>query len=154
MPDHLKLPIYEGEFERKKKGGGRGPKGRENRKQFSDIQVFNLGEIKNKFDEDKNIVESILNLLVNSDSSSKNAKQVSLLKGNYSITISNSKLSKIDMNVYENGVLRKNLSSEYELKKSQVVNFNINIVSSKLDFKFIPYGDKGSTGTVTIRRSS
>jgi len=53
MPDHLKLPIYEGEFERKKKGGGRGPKGRENRKQFSDIQVFNLGEIKNKFDEDK-----------------------------------------------------------------------------------------------------
>jgi len=52
MPDHLKLPLYEGEFERKKRGGG-GLKGRENRNQFSEVQVFNLGEIKKNFDEDK-----------------------------------------------------------------------------------------------------
>jgi subtilisin len=108
----------------------------------------------NNIAEDKNIVEIILNLVVKSNSPGKNAKQVSLSKGNYSITITNSRLSEIDMNVYENGVLRKNISSEYELKKSQVVSFNMNIVSPKLDFVFIPYGDKGSTGTVTIRRSS
>lgn len=52
MPDHLKLPLYEGEFERKKGRGGR-IKGRENRNQFSEVQVFNLGEIKDNFDEDK-----------------------------------------------------------------------------------------------------
>ncbi len=107
----------------------------------------------NNIAEDKNIVEIILNLVVKSDSPRKDAKQVSLLKGNYSITINNSNLSKIGMDVYENGVLRKDLSSKYELKRSQVVNFNINIVSPNLDFLFIPYGDKGSTGTVTIRRS-
>lgn len=108
----------------------------------------------NNIAEDKNIVEIILNLIVKSDPPRKNAKQVSLLKGDYPITITNNKLSKIDMNVYENGVLRKDLSSKYELKKSQVVSFNINITSSKLDFMFIPYGDKGSIGTVTIRRLS
>ncbi len=108
----------------------------------------------NNIAEDKNIVEIILNLIVKSDSPGKNAKQVSLLKGNYSVTITNSNLEKISMNVYENGVLRKDLSSRYELKKSQVVNFNINIVSPSLDFIFIPYGDKRSTGTVAIRRSS
>ncbi|MCZ7383015.1 MAG: S8 family serine peptidase [Candidatus Methanoperedens sp.] len=108
----------------------------------------------NNIAEDKNIVDIILHLIVKSDSPGKNAKQVSLLKGNYSITITNSNLSKISMNVYENGVLRKDLSSKYELKKLQVVNFNINILSPKLDFIFIPYGDKRSTGTVAIRRSS
>lgn len=108
----------------------------------------------NNIADDKNIVEIILNLVVKSDSPKKNAKQVSLLTGNYSITINNSRLSEIEMNVYENGVFRKDLSSEYELKKLQVINFNINIESPKLDFIFIPYGDKGSTGAVTIRRSS
>ncbi len=108
----------------------------------------------NNIAEDKNIVEIILNLVVKSAPPSENAKQVSLLNGNYSITLTNGKLSSIIMNVYENGILRKDISSEYELKKSQVVNFNINIVSTKLDFVFIPDGDKGSAGTVTIRRSS
>jgi subtilisin len=108
----------------------------------------------NNIAEDKNIVDIILNLIVKSDSPGKNAKQVSLLKGNYSVTITNSNLEKISMNVYENGVLRKDISSKYELKKNQVVNFNINIESPQLDFIFIPYGDKRSTGTVAIRRSS
>ncbi len=108
----------------------------------------------NNIAEDKNIVEIILNLVVNSDSPRKNAKQVSLLKGNYSITINNSKLSKIDINVYENGSLRKDLSTKYELRRSQVISFNMNIVSPKLDFVFIPYGDERSTGTITIRRLS
>ena len=110
----------------------------------------------NNIAEDKNMVEVILNLVVKSDSSSKNAKQVSLLNGDYSITITNSKLSKIDVNVYENGVLRKDLSSKYKLKKSQVVNFNMNIESPELDIEFIPYQDRGrgSTGIIRIGRSS
>lgn len=61
----------------------------------------------NNIAEDKNIVEIVLNLFVKSDLLSKDTKQVSLLKGDYSITITNNNLSKVDMNVYENGILRK-----------------------------------------------
>ncbi len=108
----------------------------------------------NNIAEDKNIVEILLNLIVKSDSPNKNAKKVSLSKGNYSLTITNRNLSKVNMKVYENGVFRNNLSSSYKLRRSQVVNSNINITAPELDFMFIPYGDKGSMGTVTIRRSS
>lgn len=107
----------------------------------------------NNIAEDKNRVivndEIVLVLVKKKDD---DAKKVSLLKGNYSISLNNVNLSRIDMNVYENDKLRKDLSSRYELKKSQVINFNMNIVSRKLDIKFIPYGDRGSTGTIRIRR--
>jgi len=52
MSEHLSLPFYEREFERKKRGGG-GLSARENRKQFSEIQIFNLAKIKKDFDGDK-----------------------------------------------------------------------------------------------------
>ena len=52
MSEHLSLPFYEREFERKKRGGG-GLSTRENRKQFSEIQIFNLAKIKKGFDRDK-----------------------------------------------------------------------------------------------------
>ena len=54
MKEHLKLPFYKTEFERKKRRGG-GVKHRVDRKQFSDIQIFNLGQIKKDFDKDKKI---------------------------------------------------------------------------------------------------
>lgn len=52
MSEHLRLPFYEREFERKKQGGG-GFKPRENRQQFSEIQIYNLAEIKKDFNKDK-----------------------------------------------------------------------------------------------------
>ena len=52
MSEHLKLPFYEREFERKKLGNGR-LKLRKDRQRFSELQIFNLGEIKEKFDRDK-----------------------------------------------------------------------------------------------------
>jgi uncharacterized repeat protein (TIGR01451 family) len=108
---------------------------------------------RNNIAEDKNRVivnnDIVLVLVKKKDD---DAKKVSLLKGNYSITINNVNLSRIDMNVYENDRLRKDLSSIYKLKKSQVINSNMNIVSPKLDIKFIPYGDRGSTGIITIKR--
>lgn len=106
-----------------------------------------------------NIAEDKNNVIVNNDivlvlvkKRDDDAKKVSLLKGNYSITINNVNLSRIDMNVFENDRFRKDLSSTYRLNKSQVINFNMNIVSRKLDIKFIPYGDRGSTGIVRIKR--
>jgi len=52
MIEHLRLPFYEREFERKKRGGGR-IKPREGRQKFSEVQIFNLGKIKHSFEEDK-----------------------------------------------------------------------------------------------------
>lgn len=52
MGEHLKLIFHNAEFERKKRGGGK-LMGRENRKQFSEVQVFNLEDIKKDFDNDK-----------------------------------------------------------------------------------------------------
>jgi hypothetical protein len=52
MSEHLRLPFYEKEFERRRQGGG-GFKPRENRQQFSDIQIYNLAEIKKDFNKDK-----------------------------------------------------------------------------------------------------
>ena len=52
MSEHLRLPFYEREFERKRQGGG-GFKPRENRQQFSEIQIYNLAGIKKDFNKDK-----------------------------------------------------------------------------------------------------
>lgn len=52
MRDHLKLPYYEGEYKRKIHGGG-GFTSRSDIKDFSDIQIFNLGEIKKDFEREK-----------------------------------------------------------------------------------------------------
>lgn len=52
MSEHLKLPSYSEKFERKKHGGGK-IEPREDRKQFSNIQICKLREIKKDFDKDK-----------------------------------------------------------------------------------------------------
>jgi subtilisin family serine protease len=54
MSEHLKLPFYEGEYERQVRAGGgvKLPEGR-SRKEFSDIQVFNLTGIKESFESEK-----------------------------------------------------------------------------------------------------
>lgn len=102
--------------------------------------------------QDINIVEVILDLIVKHGPPDESAKNVSLLNGNYSIIINNSNLSKIYMMVYENGILREDLSAKFKLNKSQFISFNMNFASPELDFVFVPYGDNGSTGRITIRR--
>jgi len=52
MREHIKLPFYEGEFKRKKRGGGR-IEPREDRQHFAELQIFNLGMIKEDFNSDK-----------------------------------------------------------------------------------------------------
>ena len=52
MSEHLKLPFYKREFAKKKRGGGRLTP-RKERQNFSELQIFNLGKIKEDFDRDK-----------------------------------------------------------------------------------------------------
>lgn len=81
----------------------------------------------------------------------RDAKNVSLSQGNYSITIRSINLSKVDMTVYENGLIRKDLSFRYKFNKTDIINVDMNVNSSIVEIVFTPYGDKGSTGNVTIR---
>lgn len=106
----------------------------------------------NNVAEDKNIVDIRLNLLV-SENPKNNAKNVSLSQGKYSVNITNKNLSVIKMLVYENGILRKDLSSTFNFTGPGVKNLEMN-VQNKLKIEFIPYGKIKSTGFVTIRRSS
>lgn len=53
MSDHLKLPFYEKEFERSKKEGRRGFEPRKEKQGFSEIQISNLGKIRDDFNIDK-----------------------------------------------------------------------------------------------------
>ncbi|MBT9150932.1 MAG: hypothetical protein DDT40_01113 [candidate division WS2 bacterium] len=53
MSEHLSLPFYEREFERKKGGGGGLKPRKEDRRRFSELQIFNLAGIEEDFDRDK-----------------------------------------------------------------------------------------------------
>ncbi|MDW7727744.1 MAG: S8 family serine peptidase [Candidatus Methanoperedens sp.] len=79
------------------------------------------------------------------------AQKATLTKGNYSIIINNINLIGVDINVYKDGDLKRDLSSKYILSRSPVVNTNMTVNWSKLDIVFIPYGVKGSTAQVIIR---
>ncbi|MDJ1422442.1 MAG: S8 family serine peptidase [Candidatus Methanoperedens sp.] len=79
------------------------------------------------------------------------AKNVSLSQGKYSIKINNIDLSKLDMEVYENDVIRKDLSSKYTFNKSKDIELELD-VENIFKIVFIPYGGKGSTGHITIKK--
>ncbi len=121
-----------------------------NRVEVSSTTLDN--NLDNNVAEDKNIVDIRLNLLV-SENPKNNAKNVSLSQGNYSIKINNTNLSELKMLVYENGILRKDLSSNFEFRGPGVKNLEMN-VQNNVKIEFIPYGKRKSTGFVTIRRSS
>ncbi len=92
-----------------------------------------------------------LTLIRTKGKADKYAQKVPLSPGYYEITIHNSDLTKLDMKVRENGVIRKDLSSKFKFNHSDDVNLRLN-VDSTVSVEFIPYGSQGSTGHVTIRR--
>ena len=67
------------------------------------------------------------------------------------VKIENINLTKVDMKVYENGIIRKDLSKTFLFNKSNNVEFDIDIKST-FNIVFIPYGRKWSIGYVTIKR--
>lgn len=53
------------------------------------------------------------------------------------------------MKVYENGVLQKSLSRDFEFspkRKGISINLKVNIAT----YAFIPYGNRGATGYIAI----
>lgn len=84
--------------------------------------------------------------------SPKDTQKVNLQPGKYSINIRNINLKEVDMKVYQNGVLQKRLSRDFEFdSKRKDIYFDLTVKKFTV-ITFIPYGKRGSTGYVTIRR--
>jgi subtilisin len=95
-----------------------------------------------------------LTLKVTKKPGDTDSQKVSLTQGYYSITIHNTNLSKVYMEIYENDKIRKDLSSRFNFNHTDEINFNLKVYSSVFDIVFKPYGSPGSTGNVTIKRLS
>ncbi len=112
--------------------------------------ILSMGSISQNTQVQDDIIQLLLNRTTGPEI--KDAKNASLVQGNYSIKIKNINLTKIDMNIYENGTIIKNLSKTFLFYKSNNVEFNID-VKSTFKIVFIPYGRKGTLGYVTIKRN-
>ena len=60
MSEHLALPFYEREFERKKRPAPQNLRPHDNRKEFSEIQIFKLGEMKDEFKHEREKVRRFI----------------------------------------------------------------------------------------------
>jgi subtilisin len=79
-------------------------------------------------------------------------KNVSLSNAEYEITIRNHGLNKVDVDVFEHGASRSDLSSKYKFSHSklQEVNFRLNTAGTTFDIIFTPYGKPTTSADVTI----
>lgn len=101
---------------------------------------------------DTNIVgEAKLALIRTKGSPNNDLREINLSQGNYSINIHSNNISEVEMKVYDNGTLQKDLSTLYKFNKSKDIKLELN-VKNLLKVVFIPYGSKGATGHVIIRR--
>jgi len=83
-------------------------------------------------------------------SEKEDIQSVNLSKGTYSTNISSVNLTKVEMKVYENGVIQKRLSREFNFTpKRKYVTFDLTVNDSTV--AFIPSGKIGSIGYVTIK---
>ncbi len=103
----------------------------------------------NKAIDTNTIGRVVLNLIRTTSPQINDSKEAYLPHGNYSINIHNINLSMVDMKIYENGVIRKDLSSLFRFNKSTDIDMNINATNT-LKIAFVPYGSKGANGIVSI----
>jgi subtilisin len=95
---------------------------------------------------------TLLTLIRTKGSPTGDMQEVTLSNGKYSINIHNVNLAKVDMKVYENGVLQKSISRDFEFnKKKKDKTFDIDVNDASV--AFIPYGKKGSIAHIEIKKS-
>ncbi|TFG94520.1 hypothetical protein E4H12_15045, partial [Candidatus Thorarchaeota archaeon] len=95
---------------------------------------------------------TLLTLIRTKGSPTGDMQEVTLSNGKYSINIHNVNLAEVHMKVYENGVLQKSISRDFEFnKKKNDITFDIEINDASV--AFIPYGKKGSIAHIEIKKS-
>ncbi len=116
-----------------------------------------------------------LTLIRTSNTPMNDSKTVNLSQGNYTVIINNTNLSELDMNVYDNGTIRTDLSQIFVFnnssgysaisyapgtKSKSKTNYGSNNLSINLNIQkllnvvFIPYGIKGTMCNVIIRKGA
>jgi hypothetical protein len=71
----------------------------------------------------------------------------------YEISIENSGLNKVKVDVFEGDVLQKDLSDSFHFgdKKPQEVDFTLDASGSRYDVLFTPYGKSGNSADIVIK---
>lgn len=92
-----------------------------------------------------------LTLLKTAGTPISDSKSATLSHGNFSITVNNINLTKLEMYVYTNGILRKDLSYKNKFNDSGEVKLDL-YVNSVFDLIFVPFGPPNSVGYVTITK--
>ncbi len=105
----------------------------------------------NNIAEDKNIVDVRLTIVRTSGLPIKDAKNVSLSQGNYSVEIKNINLSILQKIVLENGTVQLNQSYIYKFKGPEEI-IEYLYVKNMIEVDFIPGGQEKSVAYITIRR--
>jgi len=81
----------------------------------------------------------------------QDAETVLLSGGRYEITINNNGLSKVRVDVFEDGVFQKDLSSSFPFnKKSNGVTFSLDATGRNYEVIFTPYGKSGTSADIFI----
>lgn len=91
-------------------------------------------------------------ILRNHGSPHLDAEAVHLSGLPYEITIENNGLTKVDVDVFEDGTFLKDLSTKYHFgdKKPQEVTFSIDATGKRYDVTFTPYSQPGKSADITI----
>ncbi len=99
-------------------------------------------------------LEDIKNLVLlrTKGSPKKDSVNVSL-QGRYIVNVTNINLSELEVHVFDNGTIRKNLSIEYEFEDARPGNRSFEIYDEHiLDVVFTPYGRTNSTAKIKIKK--
>ncbi|UCE72243.1 MAG: S8 family serine peptidase, partial [Nitrospiraceae bacterium] len=91
-------------------------------------------------------------ILLKRSSPSRSSERVYLAGISYEVTIVNNDLAKVNMEVFEEGALRKDLSSTYHFndKRLQEVTFFIDATETRYTVTFTPQGKSGGSANITV----
>ncbi len=87
---------------------------------------------------------------------SAGAELALLIGGPYEITITNLGLSKVNVDVFEEGVRRKDLSDSFRFgdKKPQEIVLGLDATGTSFDVMFTPYGKRNASAEIVIRKDT
>ncbi len=90
--------------------------------------------------------------ITKSSSPSKSYERVYMAGTSYEVTIVNNGLAKVNVKIFEEGALRKDLSSSYNFngKNLQEITFFLDATGKRYDVIFTPFGKSGSSATIII----
>jgi subtilisin len=89
-------------------------------------------------------------LMRTSGSAADDAKAVLLTDALFKIKIKNDDLKKVMVDVFENGIIQKKLSSSYNLDENEEVIFNLDAAGTSYEVAFTPKGKTGTSAEIEI----